>query len=229
MTDSLHPHTVAKFLQEHPEFFVQYAELFSSLEVPHPHQARTISLGERQIMTLRERLRDFEFRLADLVRNAALNEITTDKLNRWCVRMLGEQSTLRLPGEVALGLAEQFNLQEVALRVWGLELPAEGVGAPVDEEVHTYADRLVNPYCGNDTALTPASWLHTKPASLAILPLRSAVGQPAFGLLVLGSDDPERFGPEMGVAFLQTVSILASSALSRLKPAGTNLRAADDA
>jgi uncharacterized protein YigA (DUF484 family) len=55
------------------------------------------------------------------------------------------------------------------------------------------------------------------------------VGQPAFGLLVLGSDDPERFGPDMGVAFLQTVSILASSTLSRLKPAGTVLRAADDA
>jgi uncharacterized protein YigA (DUF484 family) len=229
MTDSLHPHTVAKFLQEHPEFFVQYSELFSTLEVPHPHQARTISLGERQIMTLRERLRDFEFRLADLVRNAALNEITTDKLNRWCVRMLGEQSTLRLPGEVALGLAEQFNLQEVALRVWGLDLPAEGVGALVDEEVHTYANSLVNPYCGNDITLTPASWLHAKPASLAILPLRPAVGQPAFGLLVLGSDDPERFAPDMGVAFLQTVSILASSALSRLKPGDTNLRAADDA
>ena len=229
MTDSLHPHTVAKFLQEHPEFFVQYSELFSTLEVPHPHQAKTISLGERQIMTLRERLRDFEFRLADLVRNAALNEITTDKLNRWCVRMLGEQSTLRLPGEVALGLAEQFNLQEVALRVWGLDLPTEGVGAPVGEEVHTYANSLVNPYCGNDTNLTPVSWLHAKPASLAILPLRSAVGQPAFGLLVLGSDDPERFGPDMGVAFLQTVSILASSTLSRLKPAGMTQHAASDA
>jgi uncharacterized protein YigA (DUF484 family) len=178
---------------------------------------------------LRERLRDFEFRLADLVRNAALNEITTDKLNRWCVRMLGEQSALRLPGEVALGLAEQFNLQEVALRVWGLDLPAEGVGAPVSEEVHTYANKLVNAYCGNDTALVPASWLQAKPASLAILPLRAAVGQPAFGLLVLGSDDPERFGPDMGVAFLQTVSILASSTLLRLKPAGTTLRAAEDA
>ena len=229
MTDSLTAQNVARFLQEHPEFFVQHAELFSTIEVPHPHQARAISLGERQILTLRERLKDFEFRLAELVRNAALNELTTDKLNRWCVRMLAEPSPLRLPGEVALGLAEQFNLQEVALRVWGLDLPAEGVGAPVGEEVHTYANGLVNPYCGNDTALTPASWLHAKPASLAVLPLRSAVGQPAFGLLVLGSDDPERFGPDMGVAFLQTVSILASSTLSRLKPAGTPLRAADDA
>ncbi|MDP5111749.1 MAG: DUF484 domain-containing protein, partial [Burkholderiaceae bacterium] len=61
------------------------------------------------------------------------------------------------------------------------------------------------------------------------LPLRPAVGQPTFGLLVLGSDDPERFAPDMGLAFLQTVSILASSALSRLKPAGTSVRAADDA
>ncbi len=217
MTDSLNPYTVAKFLQEHPEFFVQHAELFSTVEVPHPHQPRTISLGERQILTLRERLRDFEFRLADLVRNAALNEITTDKLNRWCVRMLAEQAPVRLPGEVALGLAEQFNLQEVALRVWGLDLPAEGVGAPVDEDIHTYANSLIKPYCGNDTALTPASWLHKKPASMAILPLRVTVGAPAFGLLVLGSDDPERFAPDMGVAFLQTVCILASSALSRLK------------
>ena len=217
MTDSLHPHTVAKFLQEHPEFFVQYAEVFSTLEVPHPHQARTISLGERQIMTLRERLRDFEFRLSDLVRNAALNEITTDKLNRWCVRMLGEQSSLRLPGEVALGLAEQFNLQEVALRVWGLDLPSEGVGAPVDEKVLTYANSLVNPYCGNDTALTPASWLHVKPASLAILPLRSAVGQPAFGLLVLSSPDAHRFNSGMGTDFLQHVGEIASAALGRLR------------
>jgi uncharacterized protein len=217
MTDLPNPHAIAKFLQENPEFFVQYAELFSTLEVPHPHQARTISLGERQIMTLRERLRDFEFRLADLVRNAALNEITTDKLNRWCVRMLAEQSAQRLPGEVALGLAEQFNLQEVALRVWGLDLPAEGVGAPVAEEVHTYADALIKPYCGNDTSLTPVTWLHATPASFAILPLRPAVGDPAFGLLVLGSDDPERFAPDMGVAFLQTVCILASSALLRLK------------
>ena len=70
-------HKVAKFLQENPDFFVQYAELFSTLEVPHPHHARTISLGERQILTLRERLRDFEFRLAELVRNGALNEATT--------------------------------------------------------------------------------------------------------------------------------------------------------
>ena len=218
MPNSLTAHNVAKFLQENPDFFAQNAELFSTLQVPHPHQAHAISLGERQILILRERVREFEFRLAELVRNASLNETTTRRLNIWCARMLAEQSSLRLPGEVALGLAEQFNLQEVALRVWGLDLPAEGVGAPVDEAIHSYANGLHTPYVGKDTELAPAAWLNAKPASLAIIPLRATEGAPAFGLLVLGSDDAQRFTPEMGTSFLETVSQLASAALSRLKP-----------
>ncbi len=218
MPNSLTAHNVAKFLQENPDFFAQNAELFSTLQVPHPHQAHAISLGERQILILRERVREFEFRLAELVRNASLNETTTRRLNTWCARMLAEQSSLRLPGEVALGLAEQFNLQEVALRVWGLDLPAEGVGAPVDEAIHNYANGLHTPYVGKDTELAPAAWLNAKPASLAIIPLRATEGAPAFGLLVLGSDDAQRFAPEMGTSFLETVSRLASAALSRLKP-----------
>ena len=217
MTDTVH--TIAKFLQENPDFFTQHADLFSTLEVPHPHQTRTISLGERQILTLRERLRDFEFRLAELVRNGSSNEVTTTKLNLWCARMLAEQSPLRLPGEVALGLAEQFNLQEVALRVWGLDVPAEGVGAAVDASVHDFANTLAAPYCGANTDFTAVGWLHKKPASLAMLSLRARPNEPAFGLMVLGSDDPERFASDMGTTFLQTVSNLASAALSRLKSA----------
>ena len=224
MPDLMNAQNVAKFLQEHPDFFVEYSDLFSTLDVPHPNQARAISLGERQILTLRDRLRDFEFRQAELVRNAALSQTTTERLNQWCARMLAEASSVRLPGEVALGLAEHFNLQEVALRVWGLELPAEGVGTPVSQAVHSYADRLTTPYCGNDTTLVAASWLNARPASLAIIALRTAAHESAFGLLVLGSDDATRFGPEMGTAFLETVSKLASAALSRLKPASAIAR-----
>ena len=217
MTELITAHSVAKFLQENPELFTQHAELFSSLEVPHPHQSRAISLGERQILTLRDRLREFEFRLADMVRNASQNETTTEKLNQWCSRILAEPNVTRLPGEVALGLAEVFDLQEAALRVWGLDLPNEGVAAPVSEDVHIFADGLVSPYCGNNTEFVAATWLRNKPASLAIIALRSPGDTATFGLLVLGSDDPQRFSPEMGTQFLSVVSRLAGAALSRLK------------
>ncbi|MNL79079.1 hypothetical protein D3C87_2056090 [compost metagenome] len=51
------------------------------------------------------------------------------------------------------------------------------------------------------------------------MPLRLEADGPAVGLLVLGSDDPERFTPEMGTAFLESIGQLASAALHRLNPA----------
>jgi len=210
---------VAAFLQENPEFFRQHADVFAALEVPHPHQAHAISLGERQIMTLRERTRELEWRLAELVRNATANESISERLNRWCGRMLAEKDPQLVPGAVALGLAEQFDIPEIALRIWNLgELPDTGYGQPVSEDVRTFADSLKTPYCGTDTEFEAAGWLGGKPASLAIVALRPAAEAPAFGLLVMGSEDPERFTPEMGTAFLETLGSLASSALCRLKP-----------
>ena len=56
-------------------------------------------------------------------------------------------------GEIALGLAEQFELNHVALRLWNLpELPDSGYGEPVTQDVRTFADSLKAPYCGTDTA-----------------------------------------------------------------------------
>src|SRR5690606_16453038 len=75
---------VARFLQQHPDFFTRHAEIFASLEVPHPHQARAISLGERQIMTLRERVRELEWRLAELSHNATGNESISRTITGWC-------------------------------------------------------------------------------------------------------------------------------------------------
>jgi uncharacterized protein YigA (DUF484 family) len=91
----------------------------------------------------------------------------------------------------------------------------------VSDEVRDYANALTTPYCGNDTTLTAASWLKHPPASFAVLSLRPAPNAPAFGMLVLGSDDAERFAPDMGRAFLLTVGILASAALSRLNSSAT--------
>ena len=65
---------IAAFLQEHPGFFIEHAEVFATLQVPHPHGSRAISLGERQIMTLRERNRELEWRMNELVRNASASE-----------------------------------------------------------------------------------------------------------------------------------------------------------
>ena len=45
---------------------------------------------------------------------------------------------------------------------------------------------------------------------------------PPFGLLVLASDDPQRFQPSMGTDFLRHLAELAGAALSRLLPVRHN-------
>ena len=46
---------VAGYLQQHPEFFEQYADVLAEIHIPHPHGGRTISISERQILALREK------------------------------------------------------------------------------------------------------------------------------------------------------------------------------
>jgi uncharacterized protein YigA (DUF484 family) len=161
-----------------------------------------------------------EWRLNELVRNATANESIGTHVAKWCSRLLSENDAQRVPGEIALGLAEQFELNHVALRLWNLsELPATGYGEPVSQDVRTFTDSLKTPYCGTDTAFEAAGWLDSTPKSLALVPLRLEADGAAVGLLVLGSDDPERFTPEMGTAFLESIGQLASAALHRLNPA----------
>ncbi|CAB3883383.1 hypothetical protein LMG26858_03347 [Achromobacter anxifer] len=211
---------IAAFLQENPGFFDDHADVFATLQVPHPHGSRAISLGERQILTLRERNRELEWRLNELVRNATANESIGTHVAKWCCRLLSEGDPQHVPGEIALGLAEQFELNHVALRLWDLsELPATGYGEPVTQDVRTFTDSLKTPYCGTDTEFEAAGWLDAKPKSLALVPLRLEADGPAVGLLVLGSDDAERFTPEMGTTFLESIGQLASAALHRLNPA----------
>ncbi len=178
------------------------------------------TLGERQILTLRERNRELEWRLNELVRNATANETIGGHISKWCCRLLSEPDPQRVPGEIALGLAEQFELNHVALRLWNLpELPETGYGEPVSQDLRTFTDSLKTPYCGTDTGFEAVAWLDAKPKSLALVPLRLEADGASVGLLVLGSDDPERFTPEMGTAFLDAIGQLASAALHRLNPA----------
>jgi uncharacterized protein YigA (DUF484 family) len=218
MTDTaLSPQQVADFLRDNPDFFATHADVFATMKVPHPHGAGAISLGERQILTLRERNREQEWRLNELVHNANANEGISTRLARWCARLLAETQIDLIPGEIALGLAREFDLNEVGLRLWGLpDLPDGGYGEAVSEDVRTFADSLKSPYCGTDTEFEAAGWLSAKPRSLALIPLRPLPEASTVGLLVLGSNDPERFTPDMATTFLDTVGKLASAALRRL-------------
>jgi uncharacterized protein len=220
MSKHLEPDTVAQFLREHPEFFNDHADVFAGMTVPNPHGGKAVSLVERQLYTIKEKLRVQEQRLADLVRMGVENDAIVEKLAAWTRPLVGARSAIDLPELVVQGLRKQFNVPFCALRIWELDVGFEklpcGQAVPVD--VITLANSLVAPHCGPNSGFAPAAWLEGEAKSLAMLPLRVGAAPQAFGLIVMGSPDATRFTADMGVTMLARMAVTASAALSRLLP-----------
>lgn len=210
------PDEIARFLADSPDFFHEHADVFAELRVPHPHETRAISLGERQILTLRAKTKDLEWRLSGLINNASGNEKISRTLTAWCCRMLAEPDARNIPQHIVSHLSDLFELPDITLKVWGLSQCTDATHTDdITEEVKQYAQTLETPYCGPVQNQPVLRWLQTPAKSLAIVPMANETH--AFGLLVLASEEEERFQPDMGTAFLEILGSLASAALSRLK------------
>jgi len=209
------PEDVAHFLKANPDFFHEHAQIFAELRVPHPHEARAISLGERQILTLRSRCKELEWKLAGLLHNASGNERISQQLMQWCCDMLAENDAQAMPALIVERLQGIFELPAVILRLWDKEGPAPYV-QDVGDAVKHYTGSLATPYCGPVEGSPAAEWLDSSAQSLACIALRPEGGINAFGMLVLGSEDASRFTTDMGTDYLATIGRLASAGLQRL-------------
>ena len=60
--------SIAGYLQRNPEFFERHQAVLARLKLPHSRGGSTISLVERQIEVLREKLAGLENKLSELVK-----------------------------------------------------------------------------------------------------------------------------------------------------------------
>ena len=81
-----------------------------------------------------------------------------------------------------------------------------------------FAAGLTKPYCGSVTGQEALAWFGEAGSSLrsmAQVPLREAGGL-SFGLLVMASEEPTRFYPELGTLYLERIGEMAAAALLRV-------------
>jgi uncharacterized protein YigA (DUF484 family) len=156
----------------------------------------------------------------DMIRHGNENMILTDKLHRWSCELLVTPED-QLAASAVENIRELFQVPQVALRLWSLQAEhAQAAYAQgVTEAVQTQATSLDRPYVGPNAGYEAVQWLDEpkQAASLALLALRAAPGQPAFGLLVLASPDAQRFNSQMGTDLLERLAELAGAALSVLQ------------
>ncbi len=208
---------IARYLQDHPKFFEEYAELLAQLCIPHPHGGRTISITERQILTLREKAKQLEAKLGEMIRFGEENDAIGEKVHRLATALAGAQYFAAVRRALLTHLGEDFAVPHVALRLWSVppQVDAEEFGE-VNEQTRIFAAGLVQPFCGANAGFEAASWFgeagsHVR--SLALVPLRREAE--TIGLLALGSEDVQRFYPEMGTLYLGHIGDMASAALLR--------------
>lgn len=215
---------IANYLANTPGFFERHAELLGTVQITSPHGNRAVSLQERQMEMQREKVRGLEMRLIEMIRHGQENMGLADRLHRWTRAMMLTSSAADLPAVMVDELQHQFMIPQAAVRVWGAasEHAALPAASPVSDDAKSFAASLTLPYCGVNSGFEAASWLGEPAAamSLALLPLRQSPSAPVFGLLVLASPDPTRYGADMGTEFLCRIAELAGAGLSRLLPAG---------
>ena len=211
---------IANYLANTPDFFERHAELLASVQLTHPHSQRAVGLQERQALMLRDKIKSLEHRIMDMFRHAHENMALTDKLHRWACDLLATPAA-ELPAVTVDNIRELFQVPQVALRLWDLDSThAAAVYAQgVTEAVREQAAGLATPYVGANTGFEAVQWLEqpAQAASVALMALRPAPGQDAFGLLVLASPDAQRFNSQMGTELLERLAQLAGAALSVLK------------
>lgn len=206
---------IAQFLRAQPQFFDRHPELLESIMVPHPHGGRAIPLAERQILGLREKVRLLEGKLGELIRYGEDNDAISEKVHRLSLALVGTRDYAASVQALYFHLREDFAVPRVALRVWGKDLPdGAAEGLEVEAALRDHAESMAGPLCGPAAASPFLAWFEGTQAhvrSLALVPL----GQTrAFGLLVLGSEDPQRFYAEMGTLFLRRIGELVAAALA---------------
>ena len=215
---------IANYLANTPGFFDRHAELLATVQITSPHGQRAVSLQERQMEMLRERIKGLEARIMDMIRHSQDNVAIADRLHQWTRTLFLTAHAADLPAALVDTLKHQFMIPQAAVRLWGAlgSMADQAFTQSVSDDVQAFTQSLTVPYCGVNGGFEAASWLEAPDtvASLAMIPLRHADGGKAsFGLLVLGSPDPTRYAADMGADFLTRIGEVASAALSRLVPA----------
>ena len=214
--------SIASYLQRNPDFFERHQAVLARLRLPHSRGGSTISLVERQIEVLREKLSGLEGKLAELVRVARANDAVSERLHRFTRRLVRGTPRAEALSRIEAGLREDFEAFHAVLVLIGE--PSEPTAAPQfvrsvsasDPNLKSFESLFANgkPRCGQARD-SQRQFLFgpegPEMGSVALVPLGV---KGSMGLLALGSADRERFHPAMSTEFLARLAELITEALS---------------
>jgi hypothetical protein len=222
--ETIEEQAVIQYLHHNPEFFEQHPQLLAKLRLQHPRSGSTVSLIERQVEVLRDKIQAQDQKLAEFVQVARANNVLAEKIHRFTRRLLRTNSAGPAIAEIEASLREDFDTFHTVLVLASTGLPDNDESqcflrrVAADDPAFRSFDSLFaagKPRCGQIRD-TQREFLFGQEApnigSVALIPLGA---QTPAGLLALGSVDRDRFHPGMSTEFLWRMGELITDALAR--------------
>lgn len=209
---------VARYLEDHPEYFEDRPDTLARLVLTHPVSGQTVSLIERQVHVLREREDALNRQLRELVGIARENDVLGNRLHRFAMAMLDAAALDEAFDAAAELLRQEFRLDAVAVRVKGTPCDRAEIVAADDRILAGLLAPLVSgkPLCGARHDEAALRYLFGERGgdilSTALVPLGDKSDR---GVLALGSRDPQRFHAGMGTVYLSRLGELLMHGLAR--------------
>ncbi len=217
----LNAQVIAEFLTRHPNFFNDFPTLLTDLHIPHPHGTHAVSMSERQLIAMRDKVRMLENKLAELIQFGEENDGISEKLHALTLALVTASQPLDVAAALSIHLRDGFAVPHHALRVWTLTgEPMPGLDQPVSHTAREAVAAMPHPVCGPLAVPEASDWFGEVSPHLrtfACIPLHPSPAAAPIGLLVLASEEARRFYPGMGTLYLERLGQLVGAALVRMQ------------
>jgi uncharacterized protein len=215
---------VAQYLHRNADFFENHPQLLARMRLQHSRNGSTVSLIERQVEVLREKIQTQEGKLSEFVRVARANNVLAEKIHRFTRRLLRTSGRGQAINEIEASLREDFDTFNTMLVLASNEEPllpnVDRFVRSVSVEDPNYRSfeslfTAARPRCGQIRDSQREFLFGGEAINIGSVALIPISGTPAPGLLALGSVDRDRFHPGMSIEFLSRMGELIADALAR--------------
>ena len=107
--ETIEEQAVVQYLHRNADFFEHHPQLLARLRLQHPRNGSTVSLIERQVEVLREKIQTQEQKLAEFVHVARDNNVLAEKIHRFTRRLLRTTGAGAAITEIEASLREDFD------------------------------------------------------------------------------------------------------------------------
>ena len=220
--DTEFEHEMVRYLRDHPAFFENHQDLLAGMILSH-ETGSAVSLIERQVQILREQKDEQRSKLQSLINTAQINEKLNNNINALILELLDASSLDKVLNIIEQRIRTDFEADAIGIKLLAsgnevlkehAELTAwQQPALIIGEKVMTARE----PMCGSfNSEQMQALFDDADIKSAGIVPLAKDVNSKnCYGIIAIGSYDPQRFRADMGTLFLSLLGQVLTRILKR--------------